>query len=84
MNLTAVTKEISAHWKVLSKEDRIATTTESMQEIKEECEARGLASHNVPLRAFHDARSTIQAVEKEVSAPPHLSDQNSISDSQLQ
>jgi len=67
VNLTAVTKEISARWKSLSKEDRITATTECMQEIEEEREARDLASHNVPLRAFHDARSTIQAVEREVS-----------------
>jgi hypothetical protein len=67
VNLTAATKEISARWKSLSKEDRIIATTECMQEIEEECEAKGLASHNVPLRAFHDARSTIQVVEKDVS-----------------
>ena len=68
VNLTAVTKEISARWKSLSQEDRIAITTECMQEIKEEREARDLALHNVPLRAFYDVRSTVQMVEKEVSA----------------
>jgi len=67
VNLTAATKEISARWKSLSEEDRITATAQCMQEIEEEREARGLASHNVPLRAFHDARSTIQAVEKDVS-----------------
>ena len=67
MNLTAATKEISARWKSLSEEDRVIVTTECMQEIEEEREARGLASHNVPLKAFHDARSTIQAVEKDAS-----------------
>ena len=67
VNLTAVTKEISARWKLLSQEDRVAVTAGSMQEIEEEREAKDLASHNVPLRAFYDARSTVQAVEKEVS-----------------
>ena len=66
VNLTAVVGEISARWKSLSKEDRIAITTGSMQEIEEECEVRDLAQHKVPLKAFHDARSTVQAVEKEV------------------
>jgi hypothetical protein len=37
-----------------------------MQEIEEEREAKDLALHNVPLRVFYDARSTIQRVEKEV------------------
>lgn len=78
MNLTAATKEISAHWKLLSDEDCIIATTECMQEIEEEREARSLASHNVPLRAFHDARSTIQAVEKDVSNALCRSDHNSI------
>ena len=66
VNLTAVAGEISARWKSLSKEDQIAITTGSMQEIEEEREVRDLAQHNVPLKAFHDARSTVQAVEKEV------------------
>ena len=66
VNLTAVTAEISARWKSLSKEDRIAATATCMQEIEDEREARDLAVHNVPLRVFHDARSTIQHVEKEV------------------
>lgn len=67
VNLTAVTKEINARWKLLSQEDRVAVTAGSMQEIEEERKAKDLASHNVPLRAFYDARSTVQAVEKEVS-----------------
>jgi len=61
------TKEISAHWKALSEEDRIAITAGSMQEIEEEHETKVLTLHNVPLQAFHDARRTVQTVEKEVS-----------------
>lgn len=60
-------KEISARWKSLSQEDRISITAECMEEIEQEREAKSLASHNVPLRAFYDARSTLQSVEKEVS-----------------
>lgn len=67
VNLTAATKEISARWRSLSKEDRISITTGPLQEIEEEREARELAQHNVPLKAFYDARSTVQAVGKEVS-----------------
>ena len=67
VNLTAVTKEISARWKLLSQEDCVAVTAGSMQEIEEEHEAKDLASHNIPLRAFYDTRSTVQVVETEVS-----------------
>ena len=62
-----MTKEISARWKSLSREDRIAATAECVQEIEEERKAKSLALYNVPLRAFQDARSTMQAVEKDVS-----------------
>ena len=67
VNLTEVTREISERWKSLSHEDRVAVTAGCMQEIEEEREAKDLALHNVPLKAFHDAKSTMQAVEKEVS-----------------
>jgi hypothetical protein len=66
VDLTVVAGEISARWKSLSKEDRITITAECMEEIEEEREAKDLASHNVPLQAFYDARSTMRAVEKEV------------------
>ena len=75
VNLTAVAKEISARWQSLSKEDRINVTTGCMEEIEEEREAKKLGSHNVPLKAFYDARSTMQAVEKDVSGA--LSDHQS-------
>ena len=67
VNLTAATKEISARWKLLSEEDRVAITAGCMQEIEEEREVKDLALHNVPLQAFYDARRTVQTVEKDVS-----------------
>jgi hypothetical protein len=66
INLTAVTKEISERWKSLSQEDRVTITAGCVQEIEEERETKSLATHNVPLRAFYDARNTLQVVEKEV------------------
>lgn len=72
INLTAVSKEISERWNSLSKEDRIAITAGSVQEIEEEREAKDLASHNVPLAAFHDTRSTLQDIEKQVNDAPYL------------
>ena len=68
VSLTAVTREISNSWKSLSPADRIAITAGCVQEIEEERKVKNLASHNVPLRAFHDAMSTLQVVEKDVSS----------------
>jgi hypothetical protein len=67
VNLMAVTKEISARWKSLSQEDRMRITAGCVEEIEEEREAKDLVAHNIPLKSFYDARSTLQSVEKEVS-----------------
>ena len=83
INLTEATKEISTRWKALSQEERIAVTTGSMQEIEDERETKCLASYNVPLRTFHDARATIQSVEKQVSGLWLLSFISSLTDQRL-
>ena len=38
-----------------------------MQRIEEQRESKKLVAHSVPLNSFHDARSTIQSVETQVS-----------------
>ena len=54
-------------------------TAGCMQEIEEERKVKSLVSHNVPLAAFYDARSTLQNVEKEVRTVLSSSDRRSIS-----
>lgn len=71
LNLTAVTKEISESWRRLSPEERQAITTEPIQQLEEQRESRKLAAHSVPLNSFHDARSTIQSIETQVSSLTH-------------
>ena len=67
INLTAVNKEISESWRKLSPEERKAITAEPVQQLEEQRESRKLATHSVPLNSFHDARSTIQSIETQVS-----------------
>jgi hypothetical protein len=71
LNLTTVIKEISESWKRLSPEERQAVTVEPMQQLEEQRESRKLAAHSVPLNSFHDARSTIQSIETQVSSTIH-------------
>jgi len=71
LNLTAVTKEISESWRRLSPEERQAITMEPIQQLEEQRESRKLAAHSVPLNSFHDARSTIQSIETQVSSLIH-------------
>ncbi|KAF9789735.1 hypothetical protein BJ322DRAFT_1000888 [Thelephora terrestris] len=66
IKLTDVSREISDRWKSLSQDDRIAITDGCMQEIEDQCEAKDLATQNIPLRAFRDARSTMLAIEKDL------------------
>ena len=60
-------KEISASWKKLSLEQKNIITAETVRELEAQRESRKLAAHNVPLNSFHDARSSIQSIEKQVS-----------------
>ena len=71
LNLTTVIKEISDSWKRLSPEEQVVVTAESIQQLEEQREARKLAAHSVPLNSFHDARSTIQSIETQVSPTIH-------------
>jgi len=71
LNLTAVIKEISDSWKRLSPEEQEAVTTEPMQQLEEQRESRKLGTHSIPLNSFHDARSTIQSIETQVSIIVH-------------
>ena len=66
INLTDVNKEISNKWKALSPAQREEATAKSIQRIEEQREGRKFASHSIPLNAFHDVRSTIQSIEKQV------------------
>ena len=67
INLTEINKQISDQWKTLSPAQREAITVESIQRIEEQRESKKLVAHSIPLNAFHDARSTIQSVETQVS-----------------
>ena len=69
IKLTAINKQISDEWKTLSAAQREAITAESMQQIEEQRENKKLVAHSIPLNTFHNARSTIQSIETQVSGP---------------
>ena len=71
LNLTAVIREISDSWKRLLPEEQEAVTADAIQELEGQRESRKLAAHSVPLNSFHDARSTIQSIETQVSSIVH-------------
>ncbi|KAG6809416.1 hypothetical protein H0H92_000327 [Tricholoma furcatifolium] len=58
--------EISAEWKLLSPEERLARTQEKVAELRDTREMRELAPQNVPIASFHDIRATLDGVDKEL------------------
>lgn len=70
LKATDVNTEVSALWKNMSAEDRIAATDDVVETLKERREVKALAPHHVPLHAFHDTRANIESIEKEVIFGP--------------
>ena len=52
----------------MSPEEQNAAMEVTMQNLKETREMKKLAAHNVPLNAFHDARKSLDTIDREVKA----------------
>jgi hypothetical protein len=53
-------------WKAMSKEERIAMTSESLKLLEEYRENKSSAHHNNNASAFQDAQLTLTSIKKEV------------------
>ena len=54
-------------WDAMTKEEQIEITRDAVKELEERRDMEDTTLHNVPMAAFNDTRSTLQACEKEVS-----------------
>ncbi|KAF7973085.1 hypothetical protein HWV62_16286 [Athelia sp. TMB] len=61
-------KELSAQWHALSSEDKKAATSNGLKEIEEQRETKAFATRTIPVHAFHDARRTLETLEREIHA----------------
>lgn len=59
---------LTAEWKHLSDEEKATLTEESLNEIKENREARALGRHNTHLEAFNDAQAVLKSISRQVSS----------------
>ena len=50
----------------MSTEEQTAATDDAVEALKERREAKAVASHHVPLHAFHDTRANIESIGKQV------------------
>ncbi|KAH9931190.1 hypothetical protein B0H21DRAFT_699888 [Amylocystis lapponica] len=64
----AFVREASILWEGMSKAQRVAETDETLLELKERREKKTFSMQQVPLSAFNDARTTLAAVENELTA----------------
>ncbi|KAG6875652.1 hypothetical protein C0992_002942 [Termitomyces sp. T32_za158] len=58
--------EIAAKWKLLTDDEKTQLTEEKVVALQDTRKMQDLASHNVPISAFHDTRITLDNINKEV------------------
>ncbi|KAH9847641.1 hypothetical protein C2E23DRAFT_711718, partial [Lenzites betulinus] len=61
-----VIQQLSTQWNAISKEEQIAATDNVLEELKERNENLKKGTHTVAIQAFHDARATVESLEKEL------------------
>jgi len=64
---SALTGQISAQWRSMSKEEQEAITRDGCEDLKDHREMKAVSTRTVPIHVFHDARRTLELLEKEVS-----------------
>ncbi|KAG6871728.1 hypothetical protein C0992_010408 [Termitomyces sp. T32_za158] len=57
--------DIAAQWKRLSNEEKTELTKERLTTLHDTHKMRDLASHNVPISAYHDTRNTFNSLDEE-------------------
>ncbi|EMD37934.1 hypothetical protein CERSUDRAFT_94917 [Gelatoporia subvermispora B] len=60
--------QIRERWLAMSPEERVAATTNTIQELADKREMRRHAPHNTAISAFHDARASITAMQRDLEA----------------
>jgi hypothetical protein len=66
--VSELTSEISARWNAMSPEDRQEATADGKLELEGHREMKALATRNIPVEVFNDARQTLDNLEREVKS----------------
>lgn len=69
LKASAYMTDIAELWRAKSKEDKIASTTDSLKLLEEHRENKTSARHNNFASEFRDAQSTLLSIKKEVVFP---------------
>ncbi|KAG2093705.1 uncharacterized protein F5147DRAFT_747876 [Suillus discolor] len=57
-----VRHDIAEKWNAMSQQEKIDATEGLMEDLEDHCNNKALASHNVPINAFHDICATLDSV----------------------
>ncbi|KAH9853145.1 hypothetical protein C2E23DRAFT_729112, partial [Lenzites betulinus] len=63
---SGVAREIGEQWKAMSKEEQETVTEGALLELQERHEGHKRGTHTVPIQAFHDTRSTLASIQREL------------------
>lgn len=63
---TQVRRDIAEKWNAMSQQEKIDATEGLMEDLEDHRNNKALASHNVPINAFHDIRATLDSVTQTV------------------
>ncbi|KAG1836873.1 hypothetical protein DFJ58DRAFT_734671 [Suillus subalutaceus] len=58
---TQAGRDIAAKWNAMSQQEKIDATEGLMEDLEDHRNNKALASHNVPINAFHDIRATLDS-----------------------
>ncbi|KAG6852475.1 hypothetical protein C0991_011675 [Blastosporella zonata] len=58
--------DISTAWHKMSKAEQVESTKETLAQLRDTREMRDVGTHNVPIAAFHDTRTTLLNVSEEI------------------
>ncbi|KAG1869943.1 hypothetical protein F4604DRAFT_1583844 [Suillus subluteus] len=59
---TQVGRDIAEKWNAMSQQEKIDATEGLMEDLEDHRNNKALASHNIPINAFHDIRATLDSV----------------------
>jgi hypothetical protein len=63
---TQAGRDIAAKWNAMSQQEKIDATEGLMEDLEDHRNNKALASHNVPINAFHDIRATLDSATQMV------------------
>ena len=66
---TNLERDIASVWNSMSPAEKEAVMEDTMKDLREHCENKVLAIHNIPIGSFHNSCVTMDTITCEVHSP---------------